>query len=312
MSDQPLRVALVGCGSFANRHGQLLCQQKSVPELQIACACDLQADRAEAFADKFGIDRTATDVDDVLADEAIDAVMLVTQPRAHVPLAIRALQAGKPVFCEKPLTASADDRATLRAVLETPDLPALLTGYCFRFAPPFVRARQAVRPARFSLAVVMNQETGGRNYLTHNACHATDMILSFHDSELAEVVATANGHESMPVPAEQFTLHYRFANGSAATIVCGGSGAGSLLPKWYYKTIGPDGTVAEVLARNGWSLHQAGVEGVADNCNYYEGHREELRHFVRVARGLEPPLVSPAQAMRVDEALAEAAGQMGL
>jgi predicted dehydrogenase len=312
MSQPPLRVALVGCGSFANRHGQLLCTEHGVPELQIALACDLQPERAEAFAGKFGIARTATDLDAVLGDESIDAVMLVTQPAAHVPLALRALQAGKPVFCEKPLTASAEDREALRAALATPDLPPLLTGYCFRFAPPFVQARQIVRPARFSLAVVMNQETGGENYLTHNACHATDMVLSFHDSELVEVTATANAHDSMPVVAEQFTLQYRFANGSVATVVCGGSGAGSFLPKWYYKTIGPDGTAAEVLSRQGWSLHLPGQAQPARTCQYYEGHREELRHFVRVARGIESPLVTPSQAMRVDEALAEAAGQMEL
>ncbi|MFP4355949.1 MAG: Gfo/Idh/MocA family protein [Phycisphaerae bacterium] len=309
---QPLRVAIVGCGSFANRHGQLICLEDQLPELEITCACDLEEDRAQAFAEKFGVDRTTGDLAALCDDPEIDAVMLVTQPSSHVGLSLQAMRAGKPVFCEKPLSASPEDREQLRTALEQEDLPPLLCGYCFRFAPPFVEARKLAAPARFSVAVVMNHETGGRNYLTHNACHATDAILAFHDSELVEVAATGNAHESMPVAAEQFTIQYRFANGSAATLVCGGSGAGSFLPKWYYKTIGPDGQVAEVLSRQGWSLHLPKQPEPACTCQYYEGHRQELRHFVRVARGLESPLVSPDQAMAVDEALAEAAEQLSL
>ena len=67
--------------------------------------------RAEAFAEKHGIDKAAvfTDVDEMLGAVDIDAVSNVTSDAFHMPISLRCIAAGKHVFCEKPLAVNYPD-----------------------------------------------------------------------------------------------------------------------------------------------------------------------------------------------------------
>ncbi|MFP4053970.1 MAG: Gfo/Idh/MocA family protein [Phycisphaerae bacterium] len=308
---ESVRLALVGCGKFARRHCTNVCEKKLVPSVRIEAAVDLDADKAAEYARNFGIPRAEGDIDAVLQDDAIDGVMIVTEPASHVPLILRSLKAGKFVFSEKPLSASPEQRRLLQEAL--PDYPnRLLVGYCYRFAPAYAKARELVKPAAFSTALVLNHEQGGENYLIHNACHAVDAILSWHDSPVVQVTAQGSAVRGQANPAEQFALLLRFENGSLASITCGGSANGAHLPKWYYKTIGQNGEVAEVsMHPPGWGVWRQGQKE-PETCSYYAGHVLELEHFAEMIGRGTPPAVTPQSAMAVDEVIAEARRQLGL
>ena len=102
LSVQPVRFALVGCGSIAPSQAQAL---KELPEIARLTHCvDLASERAAAFAATHGL--AITTWEEVLHDPAIDAVTLCTPSGLHGELAAAALRAGKHVIVEKPMEVS--------------------------------------------------------------------------------------------------------------------------------------------------------------------------------------------------------------
>src|SRR4051812_11296146 len=102
---QPLRIGVVGCGAIS---GAYLDMAKTFPAVQIAACADLDQARAQAKAKEFGIPKVSS-VQDVLNDPAIDLILNLTVPKAHAPIAVAALNAGKHTYSEKPLAITRDE-----------------------------------------------------------------------------------------------------------------------------------------------------------------------------------------------------------
>src|SRR5437763_3597077 len=105
-----LRVAVVGCGYWGPK---LIRAAAALPEVEIAALVDREPALATRVQRHFPAARTSTSLTEALADEAIDAVFVATNPATHVELAAEALSAGKHVLVEKPLALSAADCRTL-------------------------------------------------------------------------------------------------------------------------------------------------------------------------------------------------------
>ncbi len=101
-----LRGGVIGCGFFARNH---LHAWREVEGMQVAAVCDVDADRANAFAREFGVGGAYTDADEMLRKEKLDFVDIVTQPAAHRPLVELAARRGTHVICQKPLANSLED-----------------------------------------------------------------------------------------------------------------------------------------------------------------------------------------------------------
>ena len=95
-----ISVALVGAGYWGQK---LLPKFMSAPDCSVKTVCDLSAALRDNAKQKFPAVATTDSYHDVLKDSAIDAVLLVTPPASHFPLAQKALEAGKHVWIEKPL-----------------------------------------------------------------------------------------------------------------------------------------------------------------------------------------------------------------
>ncbi len=107
----PVRVGLIGCGNISAAY---LRAAPLFPELAIAAIADLDESRATARAAEFGL--RATSIDALLADPAIEVVLNLTTPQAHVPVGLAAIAHGKHVHGEKPLaTRTTDARRLLDA-----------------------------------------------------------------------------------------------------------------------------------------------------------------------------------------------------
>jgi predicted dehydrogenase len=103
---RPLSVGVVGVGTISRQYFEHFPQ---LPNLRLAAVADLDIDRASAVADEQGV--RALTVDALLADSEIDAVLNLTIPQAHAEVALRALDAGKHVYGEKPLALSTAEAA---------------------------------------------------------------------------------------------------------------------------------------------------------------------------------------------------------
>ena len=105
MSVKPVKVGVVGCGNICGIYFET-CPKFEILEV-VACA-DLVPERAQAKAAEFSIPK-ACSVDELLADPEIDIVLNLTIPNAHAAVAFAAVDAGKSVYNEKPLTISRQD-----------------------------------------------------------------------------------------------------------------------------------------------------------------------------------------------------------
>jgi predicted dehydrogenase len=95
-----VRLAVIGTGGMANWHAENF---RKIPSCKIVAACDVDAARAKAFAEKHGIPQSFSSAEDLLAGAEFDAVTIVTPDAFHAPVSLLCLKAGKHVLCEKPL-----------------------------------------------------------------------------------------------------------------------------------------------------------------------------------------------------------------
>ncbi|MBC8108065.1 MAG: Gfo/Idh/MocA family oxidoreductase [Anaerolineae bacterium] len=108
---EKVRVGVIGCGAIS---GAYLGMAKNFPNVQIVAASDVDMSKARAAAEKYGIARACT-VDELLADPSIEIVLNLTVPKAHVPVALKAIEAGKHTYCEKPLGVDREEGKKLLA-----------------------------------------------------------------------------------------------------------------------------------------------------------------------------------------------------
>ncbi|WP_426184922.1 Gfo/Idh/MocA family protein [Microbacterium sp. TWP3-1-2b2] len=94
----PMRIGVVGVGKIAE---QYFAQIPKLSNLSLVAVSDVDSVRARGVAQEQGVEQLS--VDDLLADERIDAVLNLTIPAAHVEVGLRAIAADKHVFAEKPL-----------------------------------------------------------------------------------------------------------------------------------------------------------------------------------------------------------------
>lgn len=110
MKNNKLQVAVIGCGGIANqKHFPALISQAD--KCEIVAFCDIQAERAEKAAEKYGAEgaKVYTDHKELLKDSEIDVVHVCTPNVAHCPITVDAFEAGKHVLCEKPMAATTED-----------------------------------------------------------------------------------------------------------------------------------------------------------------------------------------------------------
>ena len=98
-----LKVGIIGCGGIAN--GKHMPALKQVAEAEMVAFCDLVIERAQEAAKNYGTPDAKVYVDykELLKDESIDVVHVLTPNRAHSFITVDALDAGKHVMCEKPM-----------------------------------------------------------------------------------------------------------------------------------------------------------------------------------------------------------------
>lgn len=112
MDQKVLQVGIIGGGDVA--------QIVHIPTLvflsrlfKITTICDISKKTVDHCAAKFGIPRATTDITDIFNDASIDVVFVITSDEFHAPYTITALQAGKYVLVEKPITLSLQTAQTI-------------------------------------------------------------------------------------------------------------------------------------------------------------------------------------------------------
>ncbi len=131
----PVGVAVVGLGYWGPNLLRVLAENAGV---EVRWICDLDSERLNRHRRRYPSTRATTRFERVLADDAVDAVLIATPVHSHYALAAQALEAGKHVFVEKPLAQSSELADDLAALACDRGL-TLMCGHTFVYSPP-VRA----------------------------------------------------------------------------------------------------------------------------------------------------------------------------
>ena len=139
--DQPLRIAVVGYGYWGPN---LVRNLRELGDAELAAVCDLRPDALAAVERRYPGVFATTDLDEVLADETIDGVVVATPVSTHREIAEAALLAGKHAFVEKPLADSSADAMALVRLAEQRGL-VLMPGHTFLYSPPVNKVRELIQ-----------------------------------------------------------------------------------------------------------------------------------------------------------------------
>ncbi len=135
-----IRIAVLGVGRIGRMHAQLIARQ--VPGAALAMVQDVNGEAAAAVGAELQVPHT-TDIADVFANPEVDAVAICSSTDTHVPLLIAAAQAGKAIFCEKPVSLDLAKVDEALAVVKASGVPIQI-GFNRRFDPAHKSVRDAV------------------------------------------------------------------------------------------------------------------------------------------------------------------------
>ncbi len=99
-----LKVGIIGTGQIGKSH---LRKYQDIPEAEVVAVCDIREDEAQRVAEQFGVPHVFADYHELLKVDEIESVDVCLHNKLHCPVTCDALEAGKHVYCEKPLALSA-------------------------------------------------------------------------------------------------------------------------------------------------------------------------------------------------------------
>ncbi len=112
---EPIRIGIIGCGQIAQQHMQAYA---ALPGAKMIAFCDVNLEAAEKAREAYGGDMAATDLREILKRDDIDAVDVCLHNNLHMPATTAGLEAGKHVYCEKPMAGSYVDAVAMKQSAE--------------------------------------------------------------------------------------------------------------------------------------------------------------------------------------------------
>jgi predicted dehydrogenase len=190
-----MRVGVVGCGYWGSRHVRVLQQLDGVADVAVI---DWSAERRAVMCRSFPGLRPFPDLEAAL--EFVDAVVVATPPRTHAALTERALDAGKHVLVEKPMTTSSRSARALIEAARASSL-TLMVGHTFEYNAAVQKLREIVRAgdlgpiyyldsARLNLGIYQSDV----NVLWDLAPHDVSIINYLFDEQPSVVEAWGSSH----------------------------------------------------------------------------------------------------------------------
>ena len=185
---------------------------------------------------KFGFEKTTTATEEVFADPEINAVVVATRHDSHALQVCHALEAGKPVFVEKPLALTLDELSQVEvayaSALTAGQMPLVMVGFNRRFAPQAVKVKSLLIALDAPKALVMTVNAGaipsthwtqdravGGGRIVGEACHFIDLLRYLAGSPIVDAkVASLGNAKGLTGLGDTVTMTLRFADGSMGTV----------------------------------------------------------------------------------------------
>jgi predicted dehydrogenase len=322
----PVRIGVVGAGAIAQiAHLPVLAKMRGA---QLVALCDNDRPKARALADRFGVADVFTDIEDLLEDDSLDAVVIATPNHLHEPHTLAALASGKHVLCERPLALhSRGVERILTAATRAQCAVAVANNHRYRTdvqtLARFIQggelgrivgvragAYRAKRPPegwRFRRA-----ESGGGAFLEHGV-PLLDLALWLADApEPVRVTAHMERGRSTGAVEDAMLAQLECAGVSFLFDVSGAYVGDE--ERWWFEVLGTRGSARLAPLRvvkelNGRATDVSPSGAASRESAFIQSYRAELAHFIAVVSGETPadPPTDQVALHKIVEAIYKAA-----
>lgn len=304
-----VRLGVLGAGQFAN--SILLPAIKKAGDIEligIASSGGLHAQHAEK---KFGFQYATSDEDEIINDANVNTVAILTRHDTHAELVVKALQAGKHVFVEKPLAITPEQLDSIKEQLLITNNCLLLTGFNRRFSPLAVRLKSLVSSLQEPKYIHYRVNAGSipLNHWTHEpkigggriigeGCHFVDFITFLIGALPVSVTAHALPNNSK-YRDDNVSMTFTFPDGSLGIVDYLANGDKSF-PKERVEVF-CDGQIA-VLDDFVWLQTVKGGKKKQERRSQDKGWVEEWKTFAKSIRERGQPPIPYEQLIGVTRA----------
>jgi len=237
-----IQIGLIGAGRAGLIHGRNFAHR--VNRARLVAISDPHEETRRTAAEELGVDRICAGHAELIADNDVDAVVIVTPTKFHREIAVAAAQAGKHILCEKPMAMNALECGEMIAAAANAGVN-LQIGFMRRFAPAFHDLKQRIKSGEIGDVVMVRSVTHGPSLpqpwmynlevsngpLAEVNSHDIDTVRWMTGSEIVEVFAVG-GNFRCPDAKKEFPDFYdnvsmvvRFSNGMQG-IISGAQGVG--------------------------------------------------------------------------------------
>jgi predicted dehydrogenase/threonine dehydrogenase-like Zn-dependent dehydrogenase len=224
-----VRLGVLGAGNFAN--AVMLPVLKKIPSIELVSITSGSGFHAQSASKKFQFKYVALSESEILNDPQVNTISILTRHQLHAEQVIHALQAGKHVFCEKPLAITPEQLSQIKQQILTSEVsPLLMVGFNRRFAPMARRLYDSLSTHREPLMATYRVNAGslplthwtqdpmtGGGRIIGEACHFIDFLTYLVGVAPSKVTA-----QSLPdddrYREDNVAMTLEFPDGSIGTI----------------------------------------------------------------------------------------------
>ncbi|MCF2531021.1 Gfo/Idh/MocA family oxidoreductase [Yinghuangia soli] len=302
--EQTIRVALAGGGAFGAKHAAAL---KRIKGVEVAAVVSSTLESAQRFAEEQGVGRGVATLDEVLAMDDVDAVILATPTQMHAAQTIACLEAGKHVQVEIPVADSLADAEACLAAQERTGLVAM-AGHTRRFNPSHQWVRQRIAAGEYNIQQMdvqtyffrrknlnaLGQPRSWTDHLLwHHAAHTVDLFAYQAGSPVVQANAIQGPiHPELGI-AMDMSIQLRAESGAICTLSLSFNNDGPL--GTFFRYIGDTGTYIarydDLFTGKDEPIDVSGVDVSMDGIELQD------REFVAAIREGREPNSSLAQVM---------------
>jgi len=237
-----VNVAIFGCGNMGSTHARRLSKLENV---HLRYLVDANKESALKLQKEVNAELVTEDFNKVLDDKNVDVVIICTHHHLHAPMSISAAQAGKHVFCEKPLALNVEECLSIAEAVEKSGIKFMM-GFQARFSPFVLKIKEVVPKPWVTIAQLVDPKwgedlwandpvEGGGNVLSQG-CHCFDATCFLNGSKPVSIYSEGGNlhHLSLPI-IDSVVSTMRFDNGSVANVTIGDFGNPALMGKSAYQ-----------------------------------------------------------------------------
>lgn len=298
-------IGIIGTGKFTS--STIMPALKAV-NANIKYLCSAKGLSSAILAKKYKIGKATTSYEEILSDKDVDLIIISTRHNLHAPMTIKALEAGKHVFVEKPLALTYKELDKINQAIQNSG-KSVMVGFNRRFSPLAVKMKSLAGPGPKNIVATMNaghvpdnvwihdMEIGGGRIIGE-ACHHIDLCTYLADSKIKAVCMNAMG-QSPKDNVDNASILIKYENGTNAVINYFSNGN-----KSYGKERIELFTQEKTLILDNWkTLKGYGIKGFSKmKTSQDKGHRKQFELINRWLKTGGFPLIPQEEIMNTSKA----------